>query len=118
MELNRHLLDDSMTEEQYQQYKAYRNTKFPNAEVRKIMRAAGVNTQVSPNVLNVMGGITKVFIAQIIEQARKQVGSDQPLEPRHIRTALRELRALGQDPSVNATYTGNLVGRKRGVVWR
>eukprot|EP00048_Salpingoeca_helianthica_P017699 m.238615 g.238615 ORF g.238615 m.238615 type:complete len:169 (-) comp21892_c0_seq1:229-735(-) len=115
----KHLLDDSMTEEQFLQYKAFRNTKLPKAEVKKVMRAAGVTTQTpSDNVVNVMGGITKVFIAQIIEAARQQVPPEQPLEPRHIRAALRQLRALGHDPSVTPAYTANLVGRRRGVLWR
>jgi hypothetical protein len=118
-EQHKHLLDDSMTEEQFLQYKAYRNTKFSRAEVKKVMKAAGVTSQTtSDKVLNVMGGITKVFIAQILETAVQQAGKDQPLEPRHIRSALRKLRALGHDPSINAPYTASLVGRKRGVLWR
>lgn len=113
------LLLDSLTPEQREQHDKYRISRLDLQEVRRIMQAVtGVTTNSSKKVQTVMAGIAKVFAGQIIEEARRISPGNDPLEPRHIRAALRNLRAKGQDPSVPAPSANVFVGRRRGALWR
>jgi transcription initiation factor TFIID subunit 11 len=115
------LLLDSFTPQQREQHDKYRIAKLDLQEVRKIMLAVtGVTTNPSKKVLTVMAGVAKVFVGQIIEEARKLCKPhemDSPLEPRHIRAALRKLRASGQDPSM-PSVCAPVVGRRTSALWR
>lgn len=113
------LLLDSLTPEQREQHDKFRISRLDLQEVRRIMQAVtGVTTNSTKKVQTVMAGIAKVFAGQIIEEARRLSPGNDPLEPRHIRAALRNLRAQGLDPSLPAPSTNTFVGRRRGALWR
>lgn len=113
------LLLDSLTPEQREQHDKFRNSRLDLQEIRKIMQAVtGVTTNPSKKVQTVMAGVAKVFAGQIVEEARRANPGNDPLEPHHIRSALRRLRALGQDPSLPAPAASSIVGRRRAGLWR
>ncbi|KJE91503.1 transcription initiation factor TFIID subunit 11 [Capsaspora owczarzaki ATCC 30864] len=91
------LLVDAFTPEQLHRYECYRRSGFPRAVIRKVMQQQ-LNSAVSIPSVIVMAGIAKVFVGEIIEQARDvMVERDEgdKIQPAHIREALRRLRSKG-----------------------
>ncbi|XP_055346777.1 transcription initiation factor TFIID subunit 11-like [Paramacrobiotus metropolitanus] len=88
------LLISHLSEEQLNRYEVYRRASFPKASVRRIMQTVSGCT-VSQNAVIAMAGIAKMQVGEIVEHAldvKEQWADVGPVQPKHIREALRQLR--------------------------
>ncbi|XP_065838850.1 transcription initiation factor TFIID subunit 11-like [Oscarella lobularis] len=94
-------LVNAFSTEQTERYEFYRRSAFPKAAVKRLMQTvAGVT--VPPNAVIAMAGMAKVFVGEIVEEAldiREKSESRGPVEPRHLREAMRRLKNRGAMPS-------------------
>lgn len=102
----RRWLMEAFTPEQHRRYDAYRRSGLNKAKLRKLMTQTTGGAALSEQIVVAMAGITKLFAGQVIEEARRvqaewneATGPDPlPLQPRHLREALRRLRQTGDAP--------------------
>lgn len=89
-----------LTVEQMERYECYRRSALQRASVKRLMQSM-VNTTITQPMTIVMAGITKLFVGDIVENA-KQVMSEWnetgPLRPAHVREAFRRVSAEGKLP--------------------
>lgn len=98
------LLVSAFSNSQQDQYEVFRRSSFPKSGVRRIMQSV-CGTAVSQNAVIAMAGITKVYVGEIVEaalQAREDMGEEGPLQPKHIREAVRRMKNKKKIP--NARY--------------
>ena len=57
---------------------------------------------VPQNAVIALAGITKVYVGEIVEaalQAREDLGEEGPLQPKHVREAIRRLKKTSRIPN-------------------
>ncbi|TFK25908.1 TAFII28-domain-containing protein [Coprinopsis marcescibilis] len=88
---NLKVLMDNFTPDQYDRFEAYRRHTLNKQAVRKVIQQT-LGVQVSQPVAQIIAGVSKVFVGEIVEKAREvqaRRGETGPLSPDHLREAYR-----------------------------
>ncbi|XP_003740664.1 transcription initiation factor TFIID subunit 11 [Galendromus occidentalis] len=97
------VLVSSFSEDQLNRYEMYRRAAFPKAAIKRLVQSIA-GCSVSQNVVIAISGIAKVFVGEVVEKALDCMEHNEdgdlkgPIEPKHIREAVRRLRSAQNMP--------------------
>ena len=98
---NMQALVAAFSSEQNDRYEFYRRSAFSKPAIKRLMQnVAGVS--VPANAVIAMAGMTKVFVGEVVEEAldvRDKLRDDGPVQPKHLREAVRRLKMKGSVPT-------------------
>jgi transcription initiation factor TFIID subunit 11 len=98
---NMQALVAAFSSEQNDRYEFYRRSAFSKPAIKRLMQnVAGVS--VPANAVIAMAGMTKVFVGEVVEEAldvRDKLRDDGPVQPKHLREAVRRLKRKGSVPT-------------------
>ncbi|KAG1720827.1 TAFII28-domain-containing protein [Suillus paluster] len=92
---NLKVLMDNFSPGQYERFEAYRRHALPKQAIRKVIQQT-TGQQVSQPVAQIVAGVAKVFVGEIVEKARhvqSKRNDTGPLTPDHLREAYRMYQA-------------------------
>jgi len=104
--LQTNLLLKYFDQEQMSRYEVYRRAGFNKASIKKLANQA-LGQSISANVAVVIAGFAKVFVGELVDEARRvqaewgEDGPDAPLTPEHVREALRRKRLETNNPAIS-----------------
>lgn len=96
----KHLLE-LFDDDQLRRYETFRRVGFPRQAIKKLM-VKTLDQQVNQNSVIVVAGIAKVYVGELVEEARRVMeglGEDGPVQPSHLLEAQRRLKAAGLSSS-------------------
>jgi len=82
-----------MSEEDLERYETFRCTNLPKGTIKKLINNI-IGQAVNPNIVIAINGVSKVFIGEMIDEAKliqKEKNESGPLLPSHIHEAHRRL---------------------------
>uniref|UniRef100_A0A2K5JRV7 TAFII28-like protein domain-containing protein n=1 Tax=Colobus angolensis palliatus TaxID=336983 RepID=A0A2K5JRV7_COLAP len=91
----------SFSVEQLNHYEMYCYSLFPKAAIKRLIQSIS-STSMSQNVVIAVSGLSKVFVWEVVEEALdvcQKWGEMPPLQPKHMREAVRKLKSKGQIPN-------------------
>jgi transcription initiation factor TFIID subunit 11 len=98
----KHILE-LLSEDQLKRYETFRRVGFPRPAIRKLMSKV-LDQQVNMNSVIVVSGIAKVFVGELVEEARKvmdDLGESGQIMPSHLLEAHRRLKAANLAPAAS-----------------
>lgn len=88
----------NFSEEQMHRYETFRRVGISRSFIKRVMHTV-VDQSCNPNTIMLLGGVAKVFVGELVEEAKDVMhewNESGPLQPSHLLEAHRRLRTRAQ----------------------